>query len=390
MSANEVPMSKSLNIKQLRRRWQIIILQLISTASLILLMQRMTRLYGTCSDSFIESYGDSLYWCPAYEHTRGLRWFEQETGSLVLPDFLTGLDQTGEMTVAAPLILCFAITAAWIYALTRGDSTRKWINIGAAVVFFAWMLLPFLISWITALNHPLNHIDHLWGPLLFVFELVFLGVVFAPVLAGIMGIWGLSKKFLTWTVGYYLTVIGVHAILTFEGITESVDLGLNPLPGQIGEATMWGGLVSPLALDMIEIAILLLLYLESGSAVISHMEYASLLPKDAKRDPDFVRQFENVVNGHLVHLIGVMSLVALTTAIALEFDDFLISTVGALSGGQWSGQVKESLELQLTYGKVISAGLFLVVVAGMRFILPWQRVTGIFETALLRFRSTET
>ena len=120
------------------------------------------------------------------------------------------------------------------------------------------------------------------------------------------------------------------------------------------------------------------------------MEYASLLPKDTKRDPEFVRQFENVINGHLVHLIGVMSLVALTTAIALEFDDFLISTVGALSGGQWSGQVKESLELQLTYGKVISAGLFLVVVAGMRFILPWQRVTGIFETALLRFRSTET
>ncbi len=390
MSENEVPVSKSLNIRQLRRRWQIILLQLISTASLILLMQRMTRLYGTCSDSFIESYGGSLYWCPAYEHTRGLRWFEQETGSLVLPDFLTGLNQTGEMTVAAPIILCFGITALWIYVLTRGDSTRKWINIGVTVVFFAWMLLPFLISWIMALNHPLNHIDHLWGPLLFVFELVFLGVVFAPVLAGIMGIWGLSKKFLTWTVGYYLTVIGVHAILTFEGITESVDLGLNPLPGQIGEATMWGGLVSPLALELIEVAILLVLYLEAGSAVISHMEYASLLPKDAKRDPEFVRQFENVINGHLVHLIGVMSLVALTTAIALEFDDFLISTVGALSGGQWSGQVKESLELQLTYGKVISAGLFLVVVAGMRFILPWQRVTGIFETALLRFRSTET
>ena len=288
----------------------------------------------------------------------------------------------------APLALCFAITAVWIYILTRGDSTRKWINIGVTVVFFAWMLLPFLVSWIMVMDHPLNHIDHLWGPLLFVFELVFLGVVFAPVLAGIMGIWGLSKKFLTWAVGYYLTVIGVHAILTFEGITESVDLGLNPLPAQIGEATMWGGLVSPLAFDLIEVAILLLLYLESGSAVISHMEYASLLPKDAKRDPDFVRQFENVINGHLVHLIGVMSLVALTTAVALEFDDFLISTVGALSGGQWSGQVKESLELQLTYGKVISAGLFLVVVAGMRFILPWQRVTGIFETALMRFRST--
>ncbi|DAC30230.1 MAG TPA: hypothetical protein D7H74_02795, partial [Candidatus Poseidoniales archaeon] len=116
---------------------------------------------------------------------------------------------------------------------------------------------------------------------------------------------------------------------------------------------------------------------------------ASMLPGDARRDPEYVRQFNNVLNGHIAHLIGVMALVALTTAIALEFDDFLISTVSALSGGQWAGQVKESLELQLTYGKVISAGLFLIVVAGMRFVLPWQRVTGMVETAFLRFSSTD-
>ena len=264
----------------------------------------------------------------------------------------------------------------------------------------AWGLLPFVVSWLVAISNfgihlpwgptdELNHLDNLWEPLLFIIELVFLGIVFAPVLSGLMGIWGLSRKLLTWTVGYYLTVIGIHAILTFEGITESVDLGLSPLPAQIGEATLLGGLVSPLSLSLMQVAILLLVYLESGSAVISNMEYASMLPGDAKRDPEYVRQFNNVLNGHIAHLIGVMALVALTTAIALEFDDFLISTVSALSGGQWAGQVKESLELQLTYGKVISAGLFLIVVAGMRFILPWQRVTGMVETAFLRFRSTD-
>jgi len=188
----------------------------------------------------------------------------------------------------------------------------------------------------------------------------------------------------------YLTIIGIHAILTFEGITESVDLGLTPLPAQIGEATLFGGLVSPLSLNLLQVAILLLVYLESGSAVISNMEYASMLPGEARRDPEYVRQFNNVLNGHIAHLIGVMALVSVTTAIALEFDDFLISTVSALSGGQWAGQVRESLELQLTYGKVISAGLFLIVVAGMRFVLPWQRVTGIVESTLLRFRSSES
>jgi len=29
------------------------------------------------------------------------------------------------------------------------------------------------------------------------------------------------------------------------------------------------------------------------------------------------------------------------------------------------------------------------VVAGMRFVLPWQRVTGIIETGMSRFRSTD-
>ena len=103
----------------------------------------------------------------------------------------------------------------------------------------AWGLLPFVISWIVAISSfgfhlpwgetdDLNHLGHLWKPVLFVFELVFLGIVFAPILSGLMGIWGLSRKLLTWTIGYYLTIIGIHAILTFEGITESVDLGLTP------------------------------------------------------------------------------------------------------------------------------------------------------------------
>ena len=70
-----------------------------------------------------------------------------------------------------------------------------------------------------------------------------------------------------------------------------------------------------------------------------------------------------------------------------KFDDFLISFVGILEGSQWSGQVKESLELQLTYGKVISASLFMIVVAGGRFVIPWQRITGVIETGLSKIRN---
>jgi hypothetical protein len=89
----------------------------------------------------------------------------------------------------------------------------------------------------------------------------------------------------------------------------------------------------------------------------------------------------------MAHLFSIITVVAITTALALEFDDFLISFVAVLEGSQWSGQVKESLELQLTYGKVISASLFMIVVAGGRFVIPWQRITGFIETGLSKIRS---
>ena len=410
MAMEAVPDSKTLHIPKLRRRWQVLLLQLISTASLFMLMKRMNTVFGSCTEEFIEDSGgiESIYWCPAYEHTRGLNYW-QGGGSveLILPDFLHGLTSlageplTGDATFVAPLVMCIAITAGWVFLLQQSEKVQKWANGAVSIGFVAWMVLPFLLSWIYAMvlsgphlpfgqdNPAFNHIDHLWTPFMFIFEVVFLGIVFAPILAGLMGIWGLSRRMITWAVGYFLMVVGIHAMLTFKGITDAVDVGLQPLPAQIGDATLYGGLVSPLALTLLEISLLILVFMEAGLAVITHLEYASMLPEDAKRNPEYVTQFKNVLNSHIVHLVGIMAAVGLATAIELEFDDFLISMVGVLEGSQWSEQVQESLELQLTYGKVISAGLFLLVVAGMRFVLPWQRVTGILETGMSRIRSTD-
>ena len=94
-----------------------------------------------------------------------------------------------------------------------------------------------------------------------------------------------------------------------------------------------------------------------------------------------------MVNSHLIQLLVVVSLVGVTTALALAFDDLMISIVGILEGTQWTGQVKESLELQMTYGKVISAGLFIIAVAGLRFVVPWQIVSGYVESGISRLRS---
>ena len=153
MVDKKVSENSSLEISSLRRRWKIIFLQLISTTALLALMNRMIKLYGSCSDTFVESYDGSNYWCPSYEHTRGLIWFQEQTGSLILPDAIHGLDQTGNMSLVAPLIICAILTAIWIYTLTAKENISK--NIKRIVVggMLAWGLLPFVVSWLVAISN---------------------------------------------------------------------------------------------------------------------------------------------------------------------------------------------------------------------------------------------
>ena len=403
MAMESVPPSQTLHLPRLRRRWQVLFLQIVATAALMMLLVRMTEVYGPCDEGFLE---DGNQWCPSYEHTRGLMWASDQpsfqsnilagSDGLIIPRFLMGVDSIGFASQMVPLAMCFVLAGAWIFYQTRNDNFRSWARRGVIGIVTLWALVPFIIAWLSAISSygfhvPYEHIGSLFQPMQLLVEIFFLGVVFAPILAGLIGIWGLSRRALTWSVGFFLMVIGIHALLTFEGITDAVSgIGLRPLPAQIGEATLYGGIISPLALDLLGIAILLLLFHEAGNAVIGHLEYAVMLPDATKSDPEYVRQFTNVINSHVLHTIGIIGGVALTTALALEFDGLMLDIVAVMEGGQWSGQVAESLELQLTYGKVISAGLFLLAVAGMRYVVPWQRVSGLLEAGIASLRGSRS
>ena len=403
MTMEPVAPSQTLHLPRLRRRWQILFLQIIATTALIALLFRMTEVYGPCDDGFLE---DGNNWCPSYEHTRGLSWVSEQpsfqnnvlSGSdgLILPRVLTGIDSTGFASQIVPLAMCFIFAGLWMFYQVRNEKVKIWTRRSITGSVTLWAIVPFMLDWadeigVIGFHIPIQHLDSLFQPLQLAIELFFLGIVFAPILAGLIGIWGLSRRALTWAVGFYVMIIGVHALLTFQGITDAVSgIGLKPLPAQIGEATMYGGLISPLAFDLLGIAILLLLFHEAGNAVIGHLEYAVMLPDASKSDPEYVRQFNNVVNSHLIHTVAIISGVALTTALALEFDAFMLDIVAVMEGGQWSGQVSESLELQLTYGKVISAGLFLLAVAGMRYVVPWQRVSGLIEAGIASLRRSSS
>ena len=64
MAIDVVPESKTLHIKKLRFRWQVLLLQTLSTVSLLFLMRKMSELYGECSEKFVANSGPEG-WCPA-------------------------------------------------------------------------------------------------------------------------------------------------------------------------------------------------------------------------------------------------------------------------------------------------------------------------------------
>ena len=102
--------TETLHIPVLRRKWQIIALQVVSTASLFFLLKRMSEVYGSCSEQFILDHNETS-WCPAYEHTRGLIWLSRRDG-LFIPDILLGVDYTGTMSLVGPLLMCTAAAIA--------------------------------------------------------------------------------------------------------------------------------------------------------------------------------------------------------------------------------------------------------------------------------------
>ena len=396
----------SLHLRILRKEWRVVCLQLVASLALIWLFLTMTRVFGHCHPDYVASGS----WCPALDHTLTLDEIEAtltEGGGmdeLPLPNWITGQGNQGDGRYYVPILLSIAIAGAWVALNFQPPARRRKITLGllgTMILFWAGM---FLLTWTFGMivnfdlylpfgnaDDSMNHANHLVWPLSVYIQLLILLLFLAPVLFGLMGIWGLSKRMINWSMAYMLIFLGIYALLSYEGVVSQLSSasnpnapGLNPLPTQIGEADTLGGLISGQVWDLLLVAILLMIFSETAHATIRFLEYAFRLPESCKKDPEYVRQFQSILNTHMQHTVVVIFAVMFVTMLALKFDDLIIDVVGWTGSGQWSGQVKESLELRLTYGKVISAMLFLTFVAGLRYVVPWQRVSGLIESALNR------
>lgn len=370
--------ARTLHLKTLRKQWQIITLQIIATAALIGMYLEVVSTYvvGTIDHTILFSSIESLI-----------------GSDLPLGKWFTGQGRTGLARFFVPLAIGLLVGGLMALVAYQTPKTQQRLKLGFIITLITLLVGRLILGWLTGMIFSFDirlpddgELQTLEWPLLMIMSLLIMFVYLLPIIMGSRGIWGLSKKSIAWAIGFTLLFLGIHAILTFPLIKSQLgDYGgaLATLESQISQPTigLFGiKLVTSEQFDLILIAVLILVFQESAFGVIKYLEYAFRLPESCKRDPEYVKQMDNVLNGHLRHTAGFLSITGLVTMIALGFHSVLLEIVSSSTGSQWAAQVSESIELTLTYGLVISALLFLSVIAVLRFFIPWQRVWGLIET----------
>lgn len=368
---------RTLHLKMLRKQWQIITLQVVATIALVWMYLEVV----------------STYVVNSIDHTMVFETLESLVGEVPIGDWITGEGRQGLARFYVPIILGLLLGGSMALMAFQSPKLQQRIKLGFIILLMVSLVGRLLLTWVPSMIFSLDfrapsegELKTLEWPLLMILSLVILFVYLLPVIMGTRGIWGLSRRSIGWAIGFTLLFLGIHAILTFPLIkTQLGDWGANlkTLETQVSDPTIgiFGfDLVTPEQLSLILIAVLIMVFQESGFGVIRYLEYAYRLPESCKRDPEYVKQMDNVLNGHLRHTAGFLTITGLMTMIALGFHSVLLEVVSSSTGSQWAAQVSESIELSLTYGLVISALLFLSLIAVMRFFIPWERVWGLIES----------
>lgn len=370
---------RTLHLRQLRKRWQILTLQVIATIALV-------WMYMEVISTYVIGYIDHTLVLDQLDQY--LRTETQDNYAIPLADWMTGLGSEGMSRVYMPItlgvILGGGMALLSFQPPQRQQRIKFWIIISLILLLvgrlLASWLFGMLFSWEWRIPSQ-TEFNYLIWPISMLATIIVLGFYLLPIIMGSKGIWGLSRRGIAWSIGFTLFFLAIHAILTFPviySVLGSAGAYIPRFDAQVGDPTVWG-LITPQQGSLILIAILMLIFMESAFGVIRYMEYAFRLPESCKKDPEYVRQMDNILNHHLYHTIFFLGITGISTMVALGFHTILLDLVAGMTGSQWAQQVSESIELKLTYGLVISALLFLLVVAAMRFVVPWQRLAGFLE-----------
>ena len=375
---------RSLHVRTMRTTWQVLTLQSISTVAMI--------------GAYLIIV--STYVVGSIDHTQIFTSLDQSLdGLLPLGSWLTGVGRNGLGRFVVPMLIGIVFGASMAGMAFLPDRIQYWVKMGSILALMVVVFGRFLTAWIWEMitqlevSAPGSQSEYLVGPILMLLQIGVMAFYFLPVILGTRGIWGLSRRGVVWSIGYMLLFLGIHALLTFQVIrirsTQGDNSGCSISKSKTPRSDCSVSNSSPhTQFSLILIAGLLLVFQECAFGVIRYLDYCHRLPESCKKDPEYVQQVTNVLNGHLRHTGIYLSLTILATMIALGFHAVVLDGVGGVTGSQWAGQVSDSIELRLTYGLVISALLFLGFVATIKFLIPWERVSLLMRAFVLTNHET--
>ena len=279
---------RTLHLKNLRKQWQILALQILATVALVAMYLEVV----------------STYVVGSIDHTMLFDTIELLIADqLPLGDWLTGEGRDGMGRFFVPLVLGLGLGGTMAFIAFQTPKVQQRIKLGFIVGLIVLLVGRLMFSWFAGMLFSFDlrlptdaELETLQWPLLMIMSLLILFVYLLPVIMGTRGIWGLSRRSIAWSIGFTLLFLGVHAILTFPLIKSQLGAyggTLAVLESQTSNPTigLFGlKLVTQEQFNLILIAVLIMVFQEASYGVIRNLEYAFRLPESCKRDPEYVRQ----------------------------------------------------------------------------------------------------
>ncbi len=173
---------RTLHLKNLRRQWQILALQIIATVALIGMYLEVVSTYvvGSIDHTILFDSIELLI-----------------SDQLPLGDWLTGEGRTGMARFFVPLVLGLGFGGVMAFIAFQSPKVQQRIKLGFIVGLIVLLVGRLVLSWFAGmlfsfdLRLPTNdELETLQWPLLMIMSLMILFIYLLPVIMGTRGIWG--------------------------------------------------------------------------------------------------------------------------------------------------------------------------------------------------------
>ena len=184
--------ARTLHLRQLRKRWQILTLQVIATIALVWMYMEVISTYviGYLDHTLVLSQLDEY-----------LRTETQDNYAIPLADWMTGLGSEGMARVYMPITLGVLLGGGMALLSFQPPQRQQRIKFWVIIALILLLVGRLLASWLFGMLFSWewriptqDEFNYLIWPISTLATVIVLGFYLLPIIMGSKGIWGLSRR----------------------------------------------------------------------------------------------------------------------------------------------------------------------------------------------------